>query len=206
MIRREPSREPGGSTWTGFGFMQVYEGSDLTFDVPSIFSDLPYDMVVRYEQLPSQPETWKTATMQLIPIDGPAEVVASPDCVVNQTFEMSNEQRYVVLDKPLCLEEGKRYQIKLTFDQYDETNPDPKASIRIDSVNITKIIFPSWERLRASLEYVSRGFAIPSLLSAALTATANQKLVIQNKGPLGQSAGCTSEMYSSDASKLLQKE
>lgn len=71
VIRREPSREPGGSTWTGFGFMQVYEGSDLTFDVPAIFSDLDYDLIVRYEHLPNYPDDWTTATAQLIPLDGP---------------------------------------------------------------------------------------------------------------------------------------
>jgi hypothetical protein len=45
VIRREPSSVPGGTTWTGFGFMQVYEGSSLTFDIPAIFRDLDYDLV-----------------------------------------------------------------------------------------------------------------------------------------------------------------
>ncbi|CAB4063912.1 LAMB1 [Lepeophtheirus salmonis] len=35
---------------------------------------------------------------------------------------------------PLCLEEGKRYEIKYLFDQYDTNNPDPKANILIDSI------------------------------------------------------------------------
>ena len=37
VIRREHSPIPGGTTWTGFGFMQTSEGSTLTFDVPAIF-------------------------------------------------------------------------------------------------------------------------------------------------------------------------
>ncbi len=47
---------------------------------------------------------------------------------------MSPDERHVVLDKPLCLEEGQKYEITLTFDQYDVNNPEPKASILIDSV------------------------------------------------------------------------
>lgn len=44
-IRREPSSVPGDTTWSGTGFMQVYEGSTLTFDIPGVFADLNYDLV-----------------------------------------------------------------------------------------------------------------------------------------------------------------
>jgi hypothetical protein len=47
---------------------------------------------------------------------------------------MADGERHSVVERPLCLEDGKRYQIKLTFDQYDKINPQPKASILIDSV------------------------------------------------------------------------
>lgn len=70
MIRRQPSRDPAGSDWTGFGFMQDYEGSDLTFDVPAIFNDGEYDMIVRYEHTPNHPNTWDGAHVELIPLDG----------------------------------------------------------------------------------------------------------------------------------------
>ena len=66
-----PSKDPGGNTWTGFGFMQVNEGSTLTFDIPAIFTDLEYDLVVRHEHNPSFPNQWENANVELIRIDGP---------------------------------------------------------------------------------------------------------------------------------------
>ena len=41
-IRRRPVETPGETTWTGFGFKQVFEGSDITFRIPSIY---------RYDQI-----------------------------------------------------------------------------------------------------------------------------------------------------------
>ncbi len=36
-IKRRPVETPGETTWTGFGFKQVFEGSDITFRIPSIY-------------------------------------------------------------------------------------------------------------------------------------------------------------------------
>ena len=36
-IRRRPVETPGETTWTGFGFKQVFEGSDITFRIPLIY-------------------------------------------------------------------------------------------------------------------------------------------------------------------------
>ena len=49
-------------------------------------------------------------------------------------FSMSPDKPYTDVVPPFCLEEGKRYQIKLTFDQFDPAKSDPKANILIDSV------------------------------------------------------------------------
>jgi hypothetical protein len=47
---------------------------------------------------------------------------------------MSPEKMYTDIAPPFCLEEGQRYQIKFTFDQYDPAKNDPKANILIDAV------------------------------------------------------------------------
>ena len=55
--------------------------------------------------------------------------------VTSVPLQMSPDEKHVVVDQPLCLEEGQRYEIVLTFDQYDNKTPEPKASILIDSVS-----------------------------------------------------------------------
>ena len=47
---------------------------------------------------------------------------------------MSPGRLYTDIAPPFCLEEGQRYQIKFTFDQYDPAKTDPKANILIDAV------------------------------------------------------------------------
>ena len=48
MIIREPI--PGReNTWTGPGFMRVFEGDTLTFRVDDIPKSLEYDIFIRYE-------------------------------------------------------------------------------------------------------------------------------------------------------------
>lgn len=136
MIRKEPSSRPEDNTWTGFGYMQVYEGSTLTFDVPAIFKDLDYDLVVRYQQQPNHPNPWEKAKVELIRIDGAPD--PNGKCKESNDgptqFSMPSQQRHTIVGNPVCLEEGQRYQIKLTFDQYDPNTPDPKSNILIDSV------------------------------------------------------------------------
>ncbi len=149
VIKREPN--PGGNTWTGFGFMKDFEGSTLTFDIPAIFRNLNYTLVVRYEHLPSHPDEWKNARAELVSLDedddddddqSGGDDGEKRRCG-NQTsqeisFQMPPQQRHVALEAdPLCLEEGKRYQLVLHFDQYSDTNPDPKANILIDAVSLS---------------------------------------------------------------------
>ena len=60
--------DPNVKPWTGFGFQQVNEGSELIFDVPgsAIRKDLPYNLVIRHQHQPDSPNQWKEATVQLL--------------------------------------------------------------------------------------------------------------------------------------------
>ena len=67
--KREPTEN---TTWTGIGFMLTPEGSDLTFEIPNVFRDLDYDLVVRHEHSGAfADKPWDKARAQLIYLDGP---------------------------------------------------------------------------------------------------------------------------------------
>ena len=45
VTRKKPTE--GETTWTGFGYMLVNEGSTLTFDIPEIHRTMSYTPVIR---------------------------------------------------------------------------------------------------------------------------------------------------------------
>lgn len=49
VVIREPFRDGRDNTWTGTGFMRVYDDAELTFDIKNIPSTMNYDIVLRYE-------------------------------------------------------------------------------------------------------------------------------------------------------------
>ena len=70
MIRKKPSNIPGQDTWTGFGYMEVFEGSALTFHVPDIYRSMDYFPIIRYQHEPSHNQDWDKATVELERMDG----------------------------------------------------------------------------------------------------------------------------------------
>ena len=129
--------------WTGFGYMQVNEGSELVFDKvrDAIFKDMDYDLVIRHDHHPDYPLAWEKATVQLITVGDPINPNGTCKDAINDPIEfvMNPEQTFTVIEPPLCLEEGQQYKIKFTFDQYQDS-PDPAASIYIDSVSFQFLI------------------------------------------------------------------
>ena len=162
VIKFAPKPAPESTPWTGIGFMQVFEGSDLTFLIPTIFRTLQYDLVVRYEHTDNFPLEWAKVSYEVISLDGPpsGECSDSPpeasegsgegsgnsetvtevaenegsgdDVTATGEFSMPPDTTQTTVSPSLCLERGKRYKIKFTFDQYDPNTP--KATINIDAV------------------------------------------------------------------------
>ena len=140
VVKRKPSDTPGETTWTGFGFMQVFEGSSLTFRVPEIYRTMNYFPLIRYEHDPSHPEDWQAVDVELIRLDGEP----GPRCAGSgeqETVRLSGVNNSVELANPFCLEQSQRYEIKLTFTQYDPSKPQG-AKILIDAVSIS---VPDWQ-------------------------------------------------------------
>ena len=135
VIRKKPSEIPGQTTWTGFGYMQVFEGSTLTFDVPEIHRTMNYFPVIRYIHDPSHPNDWEMVNVELVRYDGAPNDKCSGSVDMQDvrltTGEM-NTQGY----SPFCLEKSQRYQIKITFNQYNPSEPVKGAKIFIDSVSL----------------------------------------------------------------------
>ena len=136
VIKRKPSDVPGETTWTGFGFMQVFEGSTLTFRIPEIYRTMNYQPVIRYEHDPANPLDWETVDIELISPDGqPGESSACGGAQeVKQTLSLPEGKKSVGLRSSFCLEQSKPYEIKLTFTQYNPSQPQG-AKILIDSVS-----------------------------------------------------------------------
>ena len=136
VIKRKPSDVPGQTTWTGFGFMQVFEGSTLTFRIPEIYRTMNYFPVIRYEQDPANPLDWQTVDVELLSPDGPpgenSACAGAPE--VKQTLSLPEGEKSVELRSSFCLEQSRSYEIKLTFTQYDPSQPQG-AKILIDSVS-----------------------------------------------------------------------
>ena len=49
VVLREPPRDGRGQHWTGLGFMRVFDGSFLEFDIENIETSMEYDLVIKYE-------------------------------------------------------------------------------------------------------------------------------------------------------------
>ena len=55
--------------------------------------------------------------------------------ITSGSFTMLPDTLHTIIEPTICLENGKRYQLKFTFDQYEDGSPNTKASIYIDSVS-----------------------------------------------------------------------
>ena len=137
VTKKKPSDIEGETSWTGLGYTLVFEGSSLIFDITKIHRTMHYYPVIRYAHLPAQPANWETVSVELVRVNGPPDLLGwcaqaedGPVVVSLPAGSISQE-----LAAPFCLEAGLRYQIKVTFDQYNQVQPS-QASIFIDSVSI----------------------------------------------------------------------
>ena len=55
-------------TWTGAGFVRVFEGASLEFTIDNIFKSGHYELVIRYEHM--QADAWEDVRITLNRMDG----------------------------------------------------------------------------------------------------------------------------------------
>lgn len=144
VVMREPYRDGRDTTWTGLGFMRVFEGSYLEFEIENIETSMEYDLVIRYE--PQFQGVWENV---MITIERPEPIDPTGSCgntrptddqmVVN----LPGNNRHVTLFPPVCLEAGKRYKVRIDFRRSNANTDSPSASILVDSI----MLIPKAERL-----------------------------------------------------------
>uniref|UniRef100_A0A3P9A9G8 Laminin subunit beta-1 n=1 Tax=Esox lucius TaxID=8010 RepID=A0A3P9A9G8_ESOLU len=122
-------------TWTGMGFVNVPEGAYLEFSIDNIPHSMEYDILIRYE--PQLPDQWEEVLMTVI---RPAVISADSRCANtmpdddNQMISLHPGSRYVVLPRPVCLEAGMNYTIRLSLPLYSALSDVQSPYTLIDSI------------------------------------------------------------------------
>ncbi|XP_069950644.1 laminin subunit beta-1 isoform X10 [Cherax quadricarinatus] len=144
VVIREPYRDGQVTTWTGLGFMRVFEGSYLEFEIENIETDMEYDLVIRYE--PQFRGDWENV---MVTIERPEPIDANGPCGNSRPIDdqiivsLPDSRRQVTLFPPVCLEAGKRYKVRVDFRRSNARTDSPSASVLVDSI----MLIPRAEKL-----------------------------------------------------------
>jgi hypothetical protein len=133
-------------TWTGAGYVRVFEGSVIEFAVDSVHVSSHYELVLRYENAVQQREAWEDLRVTIVRLDGQASV---EDICADYTpaddekvARLPADATFQVLGEgPTCLEKDHRYIIKLQFVKFNANVAARDANILIDSVGLKKISY-----------------------------------------------------------------
>ncbi|XP_071442864.1 laminin subunit beta-1 isoform X2 [Hetaerina americana] len=135
VILREPYRDGREMTWSGLGFMRVFEDSHLEFTVNDIKTSMEYDIVIRYEnQLPGKWDDVNVIVERLdsIGVDSPC-INSLPQDDIKRT-SLKQGIGGMTVYPPVCLEAGKTYKIRIEFKRSDSQIDTPSASVLVDSI------------------------------------------------------------------------
>uniref|UniRef100_A0A146ME41 Laminin subunit beta-1 n=4 Tax=Lygus hesperus TaxID=30085 RepID=A0A146ME41_LYGHE len=140
----------GTPSWTGKGFMRVYDTSRLEFLIDDIPKSMEYILVIRYDKVPKDETVEATATIERL--DGVDDVCSNSLPVEEYKYSLIPGEFHATAyeNTPLCLEEEKRYKVVLTFkSDYNQVEATPQSFL-IDSIVLVPL-YPS-ELLRRAPE------------------------------------------------------
>ena len=92
-----------------------------------------YFPMIRYEHDAGHPNDWQRVQVELVRHDASPEDECGTEADLQET-RLPAGAKHVQLMQPFCLEKNQRYEVKITFLQYDPNAPQG-AKILIDSVS-----------------------------------------------------------------------
>jgi hypothetical protein len=95
-----------------------------------------YQLAVRYEN--AQQEPWEDLRITILRLDGPPSISGAcgglTDDEDTKQARLEANSATQVVSMPTCLEENKKYTVKLQFVKFSANVPQRDASILIDAV------------------------------------------------------------------------
>ncbi|XP_075994325.1 laminin subunit beta-1a [Genypterus blacodes] len=134
-VEPRPRPQDRTPTWTGTGLANVPEGAFLEFSIDNIPHSMEYDVLIRYE--PQLPDQWEEVLMTVI---RPGPITADSRCVNtvpdddNQMISLHPGSRTVAFPRPVCLESGLNYTIRLSLPLYSALSDVQSPYTLIDSI------------------------------------------------------------------------
>lgn len=124
-------------TWTGMGFAHVPEGAYLEFNINNIPESMDYDVLIRHE--PQLPQKWEQVDMRVLrPVFNPPDFSGQCSNSIlggdQQSVSLPPGSRYVVLPKPVCMETGHNYTLRLSLPLYSKFGDVQSPYTLIDSL------------------------------------------------------------------------
>ncbi|KAI6223535.1 Laminin subunit beta-1 [Aphelenchoides fujianensis] len=128
-------------TWTGEGFVEVHERSNISFTVSDILVSGQYNLVIRYE-IPDRSSFkdgigWEDVKITIVRPGDPSQNGPCANSLPSDDFLIARllpRARYFEVQPPICLESDTTYEIRLYMGEKRLNQPDDRARALIDSI------------------------------------------------------------------------